>query len=58
MAKELETAIKGRVKRNPERSIRKMVSELKISDRSVQRAVNEMNMRTVAVTKTLLKTYN
>ena len=56
VTKKLETAIKTRVKRNPERSIGKMASELKTSYRSVRRAINEMNMKTVAVAKTFLLT--
>jgi transposase len=54
----LKTAIKGRVQRNPERSIRRMASELKCSDRSVRRAMNEMHMKSVAIKKTFLLTEN
>ena len=53
MTKKLKTTIRRRVKRNSEHSIMKLASELKTSGRSVRRAMNEMNMKTVAVAKTI-----
>ena len=58
MTKKLKTAIKGRVKGNLERSIRKMASEFKTNGRSVRRAMNEINMEPVADAKTFLLAEN
>lgn len=41
VTKKIKAAIKGNVKRNPKRSIRKIASELKTSDRSKSYEINE-----------------